>query len=107
MAFSLMTTAIRTFLISSPSAGSNLIRHTSPLTGVGFVVIPFFLAKGLKARQFLIGLVVLLRHRGRRGENGLSLLTRHPSQLGRGQRSRWNIRRPLVQTYFDLCPFGQ
>src|SRR5688572_16911316 len=85
MAFSLMTTAVRTFLISSPSAGSNLIRHTSPLAGVGFVVIPFFLAKGFKACQIFVGPVILLRHRSSGGENGLSLLPRHLPQLGRRQ----------------------
>src|SRR5207253_852595 len=81
MAFSLMTTAIRTFLISSPSAGSNLIRHTSPLTGVGFIVIQFFLAEGFKTGQILVGAVVLLGHFRRRSQEGLALLTRHSPQL--------------------------
>src|SRR5437660_10939217 len=81
MAFSLITTAVRTFLISSPSAGSNLIRHTSPLRGVGFVVIQFFLAEGFKAGQFLVSAVVFFGHRRRSSQNSLSLLTRHPPQL--------------------------
>src|SRR3954468_15654692 len=89
MASSLMTTAVRTFLISSPSAGSNRIRHTSPLSGVEFV-IPFFLAKGFKAGQLLVGVVILLRPFCRRGQDGLSLLTRQPSQLGRRQTGRAN-----------------
>src|SRR5947207_3259281 len=80
-----MTTAVRTFLISSPSAGSNRIRHTSPRTGVGLVAIQFFLAKGLKAGQLLVGVVILLRHFRRRRQDGLALLTRQPPQLSRGQ----------------------
>src|SRR5258708_6366474 len=82
MAFSLMTTRVGIFLIPRPPAGSTRIRHTSPLTGFGFVVIQFFLAERLEAGQFLVGAVIRLRQFRRRGEDGLSLLTRHPPQLG-------------------------
>src|SRR5947209_6730275 len=88
MASSLTTTAVRTFLISSPSAGSNRIRHTSPRRGTGLVVIQFLLAKRLKAGQVLVGAVILFGQLRRRSQNGLSLLTRHPAQLGGRQPSR-------------------
>src|SRR5437588_12998967 len=101
MASSLMTTAVRTFLISSPSAGSNLIRHTSPLTGVGFVVIEFFLAKRLEASQFLVAAVILLRHFRCRCQEGLPPITRQPSKLRWRQASHRNIRRPLAQEDFN------
>src|SRR5262245_26337004 len=102
MAFSLRATAVRILLISSPSAGSNRMRHTSPLTGIGFVVIHFFLAVGLKPCQFLVGQVILLPPFCRRSQDGLSLLTRHPSQFGwRWAGRRIRIRAGLV-TGFGL-----
>src|SRR5438046_5052368 len=74
IASSLMTTAVRIFLISSPSAGSNRIRQTSPLTGFGFVTIEFFLTKGVESGEFRASAVVLLRHCRRRGQKRLPLL---------------------------------
>src|SRR5215472_6010917 len=88
MAFSLMTTAVRTFLISSPSAGSNRTRHTSPLRGVGFVVIAFFLAERFEAGQVLVRPVVLFRQLRRRGKDRLALLPGQPPQLARRQAGR-------------------
>src|SRR5207248_3249933 len=81
MAFSLTTTAMRTFLISSPSAGSNRIRHTSPLTG--FVVIDFFLGEGLKAGKLLVVAVVFFRQQCGRRQDRLARFTRHHPQLRR------------------------
>ena len=50
-------------LISSPWAGSNLIRHTSPLRR--FVVIDFFLTECVKAGKVLVVAIVLFCQRRR------------------------------------------
>src|SRR5262245_38099716 len=80
----LITRAGRTFWISAPTDGSKSTSQTSPRLGVGAVDIQVPLAERLERGQGDVVAVLFFRGGGGRGEDGVPLLGRQATQLGRG-----------------------